>query len=390
MTRGELRVVTVAIAAAVSSTLPVFLIGPLAPRIRAELDFDKAQLGLAIGLCQAVSAATAWALGRQVVRVGPRRATRAAMVLSAVSLLGIATVAHDWAGIVLLLAFCGISSAICQPATNALLLHGIEPTRMGQAFGIKLASIPLTALLAGLAVPLIAAPLGWRAAFLLAALLPAAAFLAIPAPQVGIARRGGAERGRPETSLLALVLLALGTGLVIGSATTVPGFFVESAAAAGVREQWAALVLSAGALCGIAARLALGRLVDRRSDLRLGTVAVMSAVGAIGHLLLRSDPLIVQALGVVMVFSLGWGWVGLFQYLISRLNPGNPGAATGITDTGGYLGAFLAPVVVGLIAARNSFGSAWTATAIATLVGSGLIATADRVLRHRRAPTQLR
>lgn len=387
MNTHELRAVSVAVAAAVSASLPVFLLGPLAPQIRSELSFGRTQLGLAFGLCQAVSAASSWALGRQVIRLGSKRSTRVGLVLCSISLCGIGMFANSWFTLVAWLTFSGISSAICQPATNALLLDSVVPSRLGRAFGVKLAAIPLTALLAGLSVPLISAPLGWRAAFLIAIAIPVVAFVAAPAPTLR------PRAIRPETTPVAgtprsiLAVLALGTGLVIGSATTVPGFFVESATESGMEERSAALILAAGAACGIVARLLLGIWTDRRASVRLGYVAVMAAIGATGYLLLRSDGPTIQAAGVVLVFALGWGWVGLFQYLLSTINPANPGSATGLTDTGGYLGAFLGPVTVGFIAGRWSFQDAWLVTFGLTLAGASLMAYADRAIRSGRHTT---
>jgi MFS family permease len=380
MTGHELRTVAVAVAAAVSASLPVFLLGPLAPQIRSDLSFGRTQLGLALGLCQAVSAASSWMLGRQVVRLGSRRATRVGLVLCSLSLLGVGTLASSWITLVGWLALCGMSSAICQPATNALLLDSVAPLRLGRAFGVKMAAIPLTALLAGLSVPLIAAPLGWRAAFLCALAIPIVAFVAAPTPARARRESTDATESPTGTPRSILAMLAVGTGLVIGSATTVPGFFVESAGESGLNEQVAALILAGGAACGIVARLALGAWTDRRVVVRLNTVAVMATAGSAGYLLLRAEPASVQAIGVVMVFTLSWGWVGLFQFLLSTINPANPGSATGLTDTGGYIGAFLGPIAVGLIASRWTFQDAWLVTFGFTLVGATLIAIADRAL----------
>lgn len=378
MTGPEVRATAVAVGAAVSATLPVFLLGPLAPQIRADLAFDRTQLGLAFGFCQAMSAALSWLVGRQVVRLGSQLATRIGMVASALSLLGIGALADSWVALVGMLALCGASSAICQPATNALLLDAVEPSRLGRAFGVKLAAIPLTALLAGLSVPLIAAPFGWRAAFLVAILLPVTAFVAAPRPVRSTLPSTIRTVSAVGTPLPVLVVLAVGCGFVIGSVNTVPAFFVESASEAGIDARTAAVILAGGAAFGVTARLCLGAWTDRRAAVRLGTVATMAAVGAFGFPLLRVDAIVPQALGVALVLGLGWGWVGLFQYLLSTVNPANPGGATGFTDTGGYVGAFLGPTIIGVVASRSSFDDAWWVPFGIALAGSGLFAIANR------------
>jgi cyanate permease len=200
----------------------------------------------------------------------------------------------------------------------------------------------------------------------------------------------GSERATFEmtTPKRALVILAIGVGLIIGSATTVPGFFVESAGEKGLGANLAGLVLAGGAACGIAARLFLGTLTDRAAVARLRTVALMASTGATGFLLISMQVAVLQALGVVVVFVLGWGWVGLFQYIVSIANRGNPGAATGIADTGGYLGACVGPAAIGIIAERHSFRPAWMVAFAAATIGSALIVQGARHIdphspRHR-------
>ena len=51
-----------------------------------------------------------------------------------------------------------------------------------------------------------------------------------------------------------------------------------------------------------------------------------------------------------LAFATGWAWPGLFNLAVVRVNPSAPGAATGITQTGTYLGAVVGPVLFGVVA----------------------------------------
>jgi MFS family permease len=387
---GEVRAITAAVLGAVAATLPVFLVGPLAPAIRADLGFDRARLGLAIGLCQATAATSAWALGRRVVTLGPARATRLGVGLSAVSLVAIGLVADSWAALVACLVFCGLGSAVAQPATNAVLMSAVVAPRRGRAFGIKLAAIPLASLIAGLSVPLVGDPFGWRAAFLVAAVIPVVAALAIPATAAVRPADRHADPPATDTPLRSLALLGAAAGLTIGAANSVPSFYVESATDNGLASGTAGVLLAVGSLSGVVARIAAGRRVDRRRRADLRSVSAMILVGSLGFFFLTRHDMWAQATGVVLTFALGWGWVGVFQYVVVTVNRSNPGAATGLTDTGGYLGAFAGPIALGAIAQASSFDLAWTVAGAAAMTGSALVALGARTAQRSGRPLEVR
>lgn len=390
--RLERRVTGAAVSASVAGTLPVFLVGALAPQLRAELDFGRSGLGLAVGICQATSATMAWALGRRVVALGAAFAARASAALSAASLLGIAVFARSWVTLVLFLVVCGVANAICQPATNALLAGAVAPARLGLAFGVKLGSIPLGSLIVGLLVSLIAVPLGWRWAFTVCLTLPIATAVLVrrvPEQSRRTGRRLRTELPPTTTPTRALAMLAVGVGFGIGAANVVPGFLVESATESGFDERTAGLMLAAGGLAGVVARIALGVCVGGRARTGVSTVAAMIGAGSGGYLLLTGGGVAVQMLGVVVVFAVGWGWVGLFQYVVVSANPSNPGAATGLTDTGGYLGASLAPAVAGVVADRASFDLVWLLAAGCAVASATLITSGARMARRAGVPLEV-
>lgn len=385
----ERRAIAAAMATVIAVTLPVFLVGALGPQLRADLGFGRSALGAAIAICQATSAASAWSLGRRVIAQGPARAVRISALLSATALVGIAVVARDWIVLALFLVGCGLANAVGQPATNALLATEVGVHRRGGAFGVKMAAVPLSTLLVGVLIPVVAVPLGWRWAVGLMVVIPAAALLLI-GPSASRRPSALADLPPPNTSRSALVLLAAGVGLTIAATNSVPSFYVDAAVESGLAESTAGLFLAAGGLAGVTARLLIGRVVDRRASVRVEVVVAMMVTGASGYALLAASSPLLQLTGVVIVFALGWGWVGLFIYLVVAVNPANPGSATGITDTGGYVGAALGPLTTGVIADRASFGVAWLTAGAAATIGAILVVAGSRVARRQGAPVELR
>ena len=154
-----------AVAVATSTVLPAFLIGGLSVRVREELGFGEAALGLAVAAFFVTSSLLSALMGRLVERLGYRRGMYLAALCSAASMLGVAGLAASWAGLVACLVVGGLANAVSHPAANLSLAREVPAGRQGLSFGIKQAAIPAATLLAGLAVPTVAVTLGWRWAF---------------------------------------------------------------------------------------------------------------------------------------------------------------------------------------------------------------------------------
>ena len=113
----------------------------------------------------------------------------------------------------------------------------------------------------------------------------------------------------------------------------------------------------------------------------------MLASGALGYVLLGVGGTWPIVVGTLLAFSMGWGWVGVFFFAIVRLNPGAPAAATGITQTGVYVGALAGPVLFGLLVEANGYPLAWVLAAVSSAGAAGGVAYGrSRVLAWRAAP----
>ncbi len=376
--------IAVGIGATTVVALPTLLVGGMAVLIQRQLDFGEAALGTAIAGSFAAAAVVAPFAGRLAERLGPRRTTWVGLGCGGVSLLGIGLVVDSWPLLVLFLVVAGVGVTIVQLGVNVLLARGIPRRRQGLAFGAKQAAVPLAALLAGLALPVIGLTFGWQMAFVLAAVLvPLVAWRMPDAPRGRGRSRGSADGDAPLSSL---VLLAVGVALASAGGNSAPAFIVPSTVDRGLTPAHAGLVLAGGSLVGIAVRVAGGWLGDRLGRGSLLVVATFIAIGAIGFtgLAVVEHPVLIVVF-TAFAFGGGWGWGGLVLLALSRTNPGAPGRAMGIVQVGPMSGAVIGPVIFGTLAEHVAFGAAWLAMALLALIGIATILVSRRKLLRSRA-----
>ncbi|GAA3760382.1 hypothetical protein GCM10022225_52400 [Plantactinospora mayteni] len=371
------RTVLAATVITVAGVLPVFLIGGLAVQLGAELDFSPAGLGLAVAVYFGVSALASVPSGALVERYGPTVVARASLLLVAAAMLAVAAVARSYPVLVALLAVVALANPLGQMASNATLAHRVPPGRQGLSFGVKQAAIPAGTLLAGAAVPAVALTVGWRWAFVAAAVL---ALAILPVVPTGPRERADPARRRGERATGALVALGVAGTLAAGSANASGTFLVDSAAARGLSPGLAGLLLTLGGAVCLLSRILMGWLADRRSGGHLNTVAAMLVVGAGGLGLLHLSPPLALVVGVVLAFAFGWAWPGLLNFAVVRLHPQAPTAATSITQTGVYAGGCLGPLGLGTLADRLGYPTMWLVAAAAMLLAAGLMLVGRRML----------
>jgi predicted MFS family arabinose efflux permease len=249
--------------------------------------------------------------------------------------------------------------------------------------GLKQAAIPLATLTGGLAVPAVALTVGWRWAYVITGALAVVAAVLVPNTRRLAAVHSAPAGPRPQTTtdarLSALVLLSVGLATAAVATGSLGAFVVQSGVEAGLAEGTAGYLLAVGSAGAFVVYLVAGMNADTRPGHELQTTAAMLAVGA--------GALAVLALGVPgafilaapVAFTIGWGWPGLFNLAVIRSSPSAPGGATGITQTGAYMGVVLGPPAFGLLAEHWSYGLAWSAAATCSMLAAGII-----LLGHRR------
>jgi predicted MFS family arabinose efflux permease len=369
-----------ALTTTIAVSVPVFLVGGLAVQISHELDFSPAGLGLAVSAYFGASALASVPAGALVERYGSTIVSRCGIGLASASLLGIALAARSLWSLVAILALGAGANAAGQLASNTSLARHVPARRQGLSFGVKQAAIPVSTLLAGVAVPAVALTVGWRWAFVLAAVLAAAAIALVP-PEHDAEKRSRGNDGR-EQATRALVVIGVAATLAAGAANALGTFLVDSAVERGIAPGAAGLALTLGGAVCVATRIAGGWQADLRPGRQVGVIAALLACGAVGLVLLAVPGALALVAGVVLGFGLGWSWPGLMNFAVVRLHPQAPAAATSITQTGVYAGGCLGPLGLGALAAAAGYPAMWVVAAIA-MVSAGALMLLGSAMLHR-------
>ena len=402
---------TAALAVTTVTTLAPLLSRGLAVQILEDLHFDETALGLTIGSFYLTGALGSALSGRIVDRVGPRASLRFTAAATAAMLLGAGALSRSWAVLTAFVALAGLTNAFAQPATNLYIARGIRPGRQGIAIGIQKSGVPAASLLGGLAVPTLGLTIGWNWAFVFGAILALAASVYVPStlPKPGgpsasaqaawakpsdsepaqaapAADKASARPARPDVPTRLLALLATATGLGAAGSGSLGGFFVVSGVEIGFDEAVAGILLVAGSVIGIVARLALGVAVDRGSVGAWSALTVMFlvAAAAFGGLATGSKTTLVVVLP--FAFATAFAWPSVYHLAVVRANPSAPGAATGITMTGSFTGAVGGPLIFGVLAETASYGWAWGFTMISMTAAAAVMTVVGRRIGNHGSP----
>lgn len=374
------------IALVVIVVLPPFLLGALAVNVRQDLAFGPAALGLSVAWFFVATSLSSTTMGQIVERLGVKAGLLMGSIGSACALAGLG-LARSFGWVLVAMTAGGLANAATQPSVNAALSRSVVTTRLGLAFGLKQAAIPAATLLAGLAVPAVAATAGWRAAFGLAALLAVTA-----AVLVGCARAQGlvlAQRSRRRMRDLAekrsLTLLGFGGLLAAAGASSLGVFLVDSAVSSGIDQGRAGFVVAGASGAGILARVGLGWYADTHlGRSRYGIIALLLAIAAPGYVLLTVPSSTAYAIGALLGYLAGWSWPGLFHYAVVSQNPVSPAAATGLIQTGLSMGAGIGPLIFGAVAEQAGYDTAWIMAGLFSAAGAGVVLMGRSHLRRTR------
>jgi len=356
--------------------MPGFLAASLAPRIRADFAFSDSSLGLAVALYYVVSASGSVPAGRLVDRAGPTWGMRLAAGFTVSCCLAVAMLADSAPSLTVLMLIGGMANALGGPSVSALLKREVSAQRHGLAFGAQQAGAPGGALLAGLALPAVAIPFGWRWAFVLAAALALVAVACAPRTGGPDARSGTPPR-RPRgfTSVHALGLAAV---LASAAGVSFVSFLVTYAVESGMREATAGLLLAGVSLMATASRIVLGELADRGRQEPLRPVATMLVASVAGYLLLTVGEPGVIVVAALLAGGLGWAWPGGLNLAVVQRSPDAPAWAVGVMMTGLFVGAVGGPLLTGILAEDDLFTLAWIACAGLALLAAATIAATLR------------
>lgn len=405
----ELAVVALAI---VSAILPAFVAGSLSVTIREDLIYGEAAAGFVLASFFATSAIFSARIGIWIDRLGTKYGLSVALIAAAaVNFLIAVNPTSGPIGVGLLLGVAGVANATAQLSANVYIAQDLSIHRQGIGFAVKQSAMPAASLLAGLSIPLLALQWGWRAVFIAASGVNVLAYLAVQwalqsperAPSVAVEvdqsfdTAGGAThretapteeepsvagRALTPSDRQGLYRLALAGAFSTAAAITLGGFFVESAVAAGVETGHAGIAFAIGSAISVITRLLVGFWADRQHGHLLSVVAGMILLGAVISVLFTLSTPTVHYLGIPLAFGAGWAWPGLFNLSVIRAVPHAPGQATGITQTGTYIGGAAGPVVFGAVAQTWSFSAAWWVASLFGVCAAVAVLAGQRSLRR--------
>jgi MFS family permease len=378
----SLQAIAVSLVLLSTTVLPVFMTASLAVEMRHSFALSDPLLGAAVATPFAVSALVSWLAGGLVDRIGLGAAVRLTAGIGAAASFGIALGAYSAAALLGFLVLTGLANSLSTPAGAAVLGRALSTSRLSVGLGVQHAGAPVGALLAGLALPLVAVPFGWRVAFALhgawTLLLPFLIRVERGTPPKRA--KGRVERG----SVRPLVLLAIATALATGSAGGMVGFLVIYAVDIGIPAGPAGLLLAAASFTAAAGRIATGWLVAGREARALRWAAAMMATGAIGYaaVALGHPPAVIA--GAILAGGVGWAWAGLVGLAVMRAHPDAPGAAVGIWSTGTYVGAGGGPLLFGLVADSHSYTAIWVLAVGMVLAAAVMVVAVTPLLERSR------
>lgn len=384
-----------AIGSSILSALPVFLVATLATQIRESLHFGVVALGTLFSVYYLSAALGSIPLSRLVEAISATRAMRWGCAATGALLLLLAALASNIYELAVIMVATGLSSAMLQPATNLFLIRRIPTARRGMAFGLKQAAVPSSVVIAGLAVPVVALTIGWRWAFAIVALFALLMSFFMPRAHSSLA----AYRARPPAPPLSsrevayLTILTIGFSLGVAAANALSAFIVTALVAGGQSQATAGLLASMGGLVAATTRITMGFQADRRLRSHLTVIAIMLGIGAVAYVILAgaaAGPSLLLLPGMVLAFSAGWGWNGLFSLSIAAQFAAQAARASGIVSVGGRIGGVIGPFVFGVVATHASYSWAWLLAAASAASGAAIIFFGQRMAMDRSgsAPEQ--
>jgi sugar phosphate permease len=346
----------------------------LGPAFRDAFDLSLGEVGFVFGALAAGMSIGLVPWGALADRTGERPVLAGGLLLTAAALV-LAALSESFAVLLTGLFLTGLFAASATGATGRAVMGWFGRGERGFVLGIRQTAIPLGGALAALTLPAIAIAASLReallalAGFTLVAALAGAVWLRDPPPS----ESPPGFHAPPPTRDPRIWRLGIGSGLFVMAQAAVIGFvvlFLHDDHGLGLGE--AAAVLAAIQVVSAVARIAIGRLSDRRGR----RIAPLRGTGIAGAALVALAALADGApLGVLIPLIVLGGaamssWNGLSFTVAAEISGrAKAGTAMSLQNTlVSVLGTVASPLF-GALAGATSFATAYLVIAIAPVVG---------------------
>ena len=369
----------------------------LGPAIHLTAGFDTATIGLLFGLAGVAAAIAVIAWGYIADRTSDRFVSVVGLLVTAgtISLAALCTLQGQFIWMGALLVISGISAA----APSIGIIKGMSGSftghpRLGLAFGIRQAAIPIGAGLAGLALPIIALRAG-----LGAALIALAAGLVVAGIAMAYALRHPRTHQHREdlplatapsppitTALVPWSLIAPIFGAAIVLTATQVGVTALLSLYLFTERNWsygaAAIAFTFVMIISGAARVLMGFAADRWPRAR---VLLLCAIGTLTAVLLlivaMTGQYQISAVLLIIAAITGMAWASLtITVTVSAVPTAQIGQVQGVYHAMCWIGAGFAPIIIGLIVQQYGWPLGWLLLGMTAICGVLVAATRIRTV----------
>ena len=337
-----------------------FLHGFLAPELREFFAIDRARAGLLVSAYFGATGAMSIVSGVLADRISPKRLIAVSlMILSCV--IFAASQANSYSTLLLLSLAGGACYAPINTATNVVLARVVPQNQRGIASNAKTMGVPLLVSFGAFFAPVVGQRFSWRIPIVASGVVAvvACAVVLIVVPSVASIHQTGVSR-RPPSGFWRVPVAAF--FLLVGSQPVYSWSISYLVEELHIGKFVAGSVIGVASIIGAMNMVLLGRMSDRLglSSRRLFLMGLTSALCLSQVLVARAAnfPIVVVLIAITVAVVSQLAAIGTMHAFIIDLCPGSAGKGSGLTMTGYYLGALVAPVSFGYLADR--FGYSWS------------------------------
>jgi MFS family permease len=399
---GRWRLLTILTTAYGAGAFGMLGISPLSPSLVEGFGLTRLEVALIVPSIYLGGLFFSMPGGRLADRIGVRRSLLGGLAVGAAGLVAGAA-SPGFPAFLVCLFLAGVGWSVVNPALGKAIMDLFPLHERGMAMGIKQMGLTLGGLAAALALPAIAATLGWRAAIgtcgVVVALPVALGWRALARLDEGAPIGNpppGAPPAAPAGSWIWLrqppLLVFFGSGLVLGMVQAavlsyLPLYCVQTL---GFDPVGAGFLVACSQAGGAVSRLVLGAASDRwLTGRRAAWLAITAAVGAAVFAGYAVWPVTTPVLAGALAFVSGvgaYGWVGIYFTVSAEVGGRRAaGLLSGVAFAAIVVGLLVGPAVFGLLLTRaDSYTLPWAVfAALATLVVGATLGAGRAIDRHR-------